>query len=179
MHGIIHRSLKQYVIDRTSEDGWDTVTEVGNIETRLYLPVSQYPDEEVARILATVSELTGHDEAAIQRDFGRYFAPQLLDTFDAHVHHGWDALDAIEGLGQIYPQVIDQEGDVDSVQITARRSEEDTVVVHYRSTRRLCPMLEGIIEGIADEYGAEIEISKDTPTREGLRHCELTVRRTG
>lgn len=177
MHGIIHRSLKQYVVDRTSQEGWETVTDVADVETRLYLPVSQYPDEEVARILVTVSELTGHDEPTIQRDFGRYFAPQLLDTFDALVGRDWDALDAVEALDEIYPQVIDKEGDPDSVQISTRRSNGDTVVVHYRSTRRLCPMLEGIIEGIAGEYGEKIQIRKETPTREGLRHCELTVRR--
>lgn len=177
MHGIIHRSLKQYVVDRTSEDGWETVRDAAGIESRLYLPVSQYPDEEVAAILATVSELTGHDEPAIQRDFGRYFAPQLLDTFDAHVHRDWDALDAVASLEKIYPQVIDKDGDVDSVDVSTRRSNGDTVVVHYRSTRKLCPMLEGLIEGVGSEYGEKIQIRKETPTREGLRHCELTVRR--
>lgn len=172
MHGIIHRSLKQYVVDRTSEDGWQTVADVADLEDRLYLPVSEYPDEEVTSVLATVSDLTGHSEPAIQRDFGRFFAPQLLDTFDALVDRDWDA---VEGLASIYPQVIAEDGD--AVQISTRRSDEDTVVVHYRSTRRLCPMLEGIIEGIAGEYGETIQIRKETPTREGLRHCELTVRR--
>jgi len=179
MHGIIHRSLKQYVIDRTSEDGWETVTDVADVETRLYLPVSEYPDEEVVRLLATVAELTGHDEEAIQRDFGRYFVPQLLDTFDAHVHRDWDAVDAVEALEAIYPQVVSADGEVDSLQISTRRSNGDTVVVHYRSTRQLCPMLEGIIEGIAGEYGQEVQIRKESPTRDGRRHCELTVRRTG
>jgi hypothetical protein len=176
MHGIIHRSLKQYVIDRTSEEGWETIIDVAGVENRLYLPVSEYPDEEVTEVLATVTELTGHDEAAIQRDFGRYFAPQLLDTFDAHVGRDWNAIDAVEGLERIYPQVVAKDDAADSMQISTRRSSADTVVVHYRSSRTLCPMLEGMIEGIAGEYGDEIRIGKGSPTRDGLRHCELTVR---
>lgn len=177
MHGIIHRSLKQYVIDRTSEDGWQMVIDVADVENRLYLPVSEYPDEEVTDVLATVAELTGHDEVAIQRDFGRYFAPQLLDTFDAHVSRDWGAIDAVESLERIYPQVVSKDDDPDSMQISTRRSDGNTVVVHFRSSRKLCPMLEGIIEGIAGEYGEAIRIGKESPTRDGLRHCELTVRK--
>ncbi len=177
MHGIIHRSLKQYVIDKTDDDGWRTVADAAGVDTRLYLPVSEYPDEEITRIITTVSELTGYGEATIQRDFGSYFAPQMLETFDAMVDADWDAIDAIERLARVYRQVIDPDGDPDSVSISTRRPGQDAVVVHYRSTLRLCPLLEGIIRGIADVYDESVAIDKETPTREGLRHCELTVTR--
>lgn len=175
MHGIIHRTLKQYITDRADESGWRRVRRAAGVDTELYLPVSHYPDSEVIDVLGTLADRTGHSEAAIKRDFGKYLAPALLDTFETQFERDWTAIDAVEGLGRVYVQVLDEDGDPNAARITTRRSGPDTVVVNYRSRRRLCPLLEGLVEGVAEAYDTDVEIDATSPTPEGLRHVELTV----
>ncbi|PSQ19158.1 hypothetical protein BRD00_02620 [Halobacteriales archaeon QS_8_69_26] len=158
MHGIVHKALKEYVTDRTDDGGWETVRERAGVENRLYLPVSEYPDEEVTAVLETVADLTNHPEVAIRRDFGRYFAPSLLETFDAIVDDDWDALETVLGLEELYPRVVTKEGDPEETEISTQRPGSGGVVVRYRSPRPFCPFLEGLVEGIGEEYGTALAV---------------------
>jgi hypothetical protein len=177
MHGILHRSLKQYVIDRADDDGWEIVTGVAGVERDMYLPVMDYPDEEALDVLAAVAELTDHPEEDVQVDFGRYFAPGMLDTFDALLPPDVDGLGAIAALDRIYPEVVSKDGPADSVELSTSRPDEDTVVIEYDSRRDLSAMLEGIARGIAAEYALQVSVDRESSPIPDRPDCTLTVRR--
>lgn len=177
MHGIIHRSLKQYVIDRASDDAWETVTDVVDVDDKMYLPVTDYPDEEIAVILEGVSDLTGHSLQAVQRDFGAYFAPQMLDTFQAMIGNDWGGLDVIAGLEVIYPEVVRKKGDPDDVEVDTHRPDEDTVVVEYTSARDLGYLVEGIVRGIVNEYDLSVNIDTQEANGADDPDYRITVER--
>lgn len=174
MHGIVHKALKEYVTERTSDGGWDTVRERAGVENRLYLPVSEYPDEEVTALVETVADLTDHPEVAIQRDFGSYFAPHLLETFDAIVDDDWDAVETVLALEELYPRVVTKEGDPESTAVSTDRPDPDTVVVTYRSPRPFGPFMKGLVEGIGVEKGTSLAVEATTlATDEELAETEF------
>lgn len=177
MHGIVHRSLKRYVIERSDEEGWDIVTDVAGVEDDMYLPIAEYPDREVVAVLEAVAELTDHPKSAVGIDFGRYFAPSMLDTFEPLVDPGWDVLDVVENLDALYGRAVSKEGDLGSVTVVTRRPDPDTVVVEYTADRDLSAMLEGIVRGVAKAYEADLDVERDRPGDPEAPDYVLTVRR--
>jgi hypothetical protein len=177
MHGIVHRSLKQYVIERSDDDGWNIVTDVAGVEDDMFLPIAEYPDEDVVAVLDAVADLTDHPTTDVQVDFGRYFAPQLLDTFDALIPADLDGLGAIAALDRLYPEVVSKDGPADSVELSTSRPDEDTVVIEYDSRRDLSAMLEGIARGIAAEYALQVSVDRESSPIPDRPDCTLTVRR--
>ncbi|MGZ6752115.1 MAG: heme NO-binding domain-containing protein [Nocardioides sp.] len=48
-----------------------------------------------------------------------------------------------------------------------------TLLVHYRSTRRLCALADGMIQGAARHYGQEAVVEHRACVLEGDDHCVL------
>lgn len=175
MHGILHKSLKGYVGEHVPGTDWDEVLDAAGIEPKLYLPVSRYPDEEFTGAIAVVAERTGTSEAVVQRNVGAYLAPDLLDTFKAHVKGGWGTRDVLANLATIYTGIGKGDDEADFPTVSTDRIDADTYVLQYQSDRRLCHLGKGVVEGIADHFGDEVTISEDVCMHDGDGHCELTV----
>ena len=176
MHGIIHKSLKEYVEAELPGLDWDDLLDDAGIEPKLYLPVSHYPDEEVTGVVTAIADHTDRSERAVQREFGKALAPELLDTFKAHVRDEWDTLDVLEQLEAIY-EGIEQGSDDTSPPEVATRRDGETVRMAYRSERGLCAMAEGIVHGIAGARGESVAVDHSVCVHEGDDRCELTVSR--
>ena len=175
MHGIIHKALKEYVTERLSADEWSNVLDEADIDPKLYLPVSHYPDEEITAIIGVLSDRTGNTEHAIQRDFGEFLAPQLMDTFKAHIKAGWGIREILLALDPIYDQIRAQNEESTPPDVDCDEVARGTLVLTYRSDRQLCSMAKGIIVGTADYVDDAVEVSEDACMHEGDDRCELTV----
>jgi len=174
MHGIIHKSLKEYVEARLNDGSWEDLLDEAGIEPKLYLPVSHYPDEEVTGVISVIADNTDRSERAVQRDFGTYLAPKLLDTFKAHVRDEWDTVDVIAHLEEVYEGIEGSDDETTPPEVATSR-DGDAVTVVYRSDRELCSMAVGIIHGIAADRDETVDVEQEVCVRHGDGHCELTV----
>lgn len=144
------------------------------IEPKLYLPVTDYPDEEAVRLVAGVASVTGADEADLLEDYGETLAPELLGTFNAHVADAWDAFDLLEHTdNQVFTVLYSEDGRGDEV--TATREGADTVVVRYASDLEMCELAKGVFRGIVEAHGESADVSEGACMHQGADHCELTV----
>ncbi|WP_265109354.1 heme NO-binding domain-containing protein [Halosolutus halophilus] len=178
MHGIVHKTLKEYVVARTDDETWATVVDYAGVEQTLYLPVSHYDDDEAEAILATVSEMAVQDRRAIERDFGRMLAPNLLQTFDAHI-------DTDRGLEGVLTSIETTLDDIETAteepslpDVTGRPAPEaDAVVVTYRTHRNrdYCALAHGILEGIVTAFDADATVTKTACVDDGSEACRFRV----
>jgi hypothetical protein len=178
MHGILHKSLKSYVAENMGEDVWDDILERAEIDPKLYLPVSHYPDSDLTRALSVIAEMSGHEAAAVQRDFGAFLADDLLSTFKAHVRDDWSTFDLLDALPEIYAQIEAQNPETTTPDVETERLGDDTAVVEFRSERDLCTLGEGIVVGVGAALEDPCEVTQELCTRDGESHCEFHVERT-
>lgn len=176
MHGILFKQLKSYVSEKWDDDTWSEAMDEAGIEPKLYLPVTEYPDDEAVRLVDGVTTVTGIGESDLLEDLGRQLAPELLDTFKAHVEDHWDAMDLLEHSGnQVFSVLRSSDGHDDEV--IARREDEDTVVVEYASPLQMCTMAESLLRGIAREHDERVEVTERFCMHRGADACEIRVSR--
>ena len=157
MHGVIHHTLKSYVTERAGDDGWKTVLDRTGIEPKLYLPVSRYPDDEVATVLEAVATMSGNEVTAVERHFGRELATELVGTFRAHLGSDPDLFDVLERLDAIYADLGSKNDELDLPSIECERHGE-TRRITYRSHRDHPGIAYGILEGLVREFDADATV---------------------
>lgn len=156
MHGLFHRSLKRYVVEKTDDAGWETVRDRAGIEPALYLPISYYDDEVFDTILETLSAMTGHPREAIERDFGRMLAQPLLRTFRGYINGEWGLLEVLLSVEDITDELRQEDTETTPPHLTCTQttggSGETIVRTTYQSDRDYPALAHGVLEGIVDEY---------------------------
>lgn len=177
MHGIVHKTLESYVVDRADEDSWETILDDADIEPTLYLAVSTYDDREIDAILAALSSRATQRRREIERDFGRTLAPELRSTFDAHVSDGWDLFDLLEGLESVVGDVEAAADGVALPSVATTRTAPDAAEVRYRTHRDhvYCGLAHGILEGLVDAADVTATVEERSCGRDGAGTCLFLV----
>lgn len=179
MHGIVHKTLKEYVVEKANEETWETVVDRADVEPRLYLPVSHYEDEEVDAILEVLATMATEERGTVERDFGRALAPELLSTFKAHVRAEWglkDILGSIETIADSVDGAV-KEGSVPEVSASTDEAADAAVVTYQTHRERVyCGLAHGILEGLVAEFGADATVTKETCLEDpDGEHCRFRV----
>lgn len=179
MHGLVFKTLEEYVAARTDDRTWERVVDRAGLERTLYLPVSTYDDGEFEALLAALSSMAVQDRRTIERDLGRSLAPALLRTYAAHCRPEWDCFDFLERCGSIRDAVDAANDDVSLPDVTARRDGTGRVDVDYRTHREptYCALAWGLLEGIAAEFETDATVTKRDCVRDGADSCTFRVER--
>lgn len=177
MHGIIHKTLKEYVIAKTDEETWGSIVDQADIEPTLYLPVSSYDDAEVEAILETLSSMAVQKRRQIERDLGRALAPELLSTFSAHVRGDGDLFEVLERLESIVESVDTTTNANALPTVSGTRESADCVHVTYCTHRErcYCGLAQGILEGMANVFETEATVIETACVADGDETCAFRV----
>ncbi|SDD08096.1 heme NO-binding domain-containing protein [Natrinema hispanicum] len=151
MHGLVHKTLKEYVVDQTD-------------------------DAEIDAILETLSGMATQDRRAIERDVGRTLAPDLLSTFSAHVSPDWEASDLLAELERVYDDVETATDDV-SLPAISSRHEFDHGVVTYETHRdtTYCGMAHGVLEGVVAAFDGDATVTETACVDDEADKCRFRV----
>ncbi|SEQ74918.1 heme NO-binding domain-containing protein [Natrinema salaciae] len=176
MHGIVHKTLKEYVVERTDDGTWDTVVEQSGLEPQLYLPVTNYDDEEIDAILETLSTMATQDRHEIERDFGRRLAPELLSTFSAHIRRDWELADLLADLEGVYNDIDTATEEATLPELACAR-ESDHAIVTYDTHRghQYCGLAHGILDGLVAAFDADATVTKTACVDDGDGACRFHV----
>jgi predicted hydrocarbon binding protein len=173
VHGLIFVSFRDYLV---AEHGASTEQEVMAGEPR-FLVSDAYPDERFTSLVERACEVTGLSHDDLLTDFGGFTAEK---TF-----------------ARLYPAIFERSGSARSFLLTVEtrihevvrvaipdafppelevsESGESAVSIVYRSPRRLCTLLRGLVQGTARHYGERAEIEEHTCVHRGDDECTFEV----
>ena len=180
MKGIIFNLLEEVVSTQLGEDAWDTILESAGVEGA-YTSLGNYPDEEFAKLIGAVSERTGKNHREALKWYGHksmpYLAQHYPDFFSQHNSLRSFLLslnDVIHAeVRKLYPGA---DVPVFEFETPAGTTAHDTLIIHYRSKRKLCQLAEGFIAGAADHYRERVEVTQPSCMLDGAAACQLVCR---
>ena len=177
MHGIIFVELKKYVEDKVGAEAWRAVVDKSGVPTSIYMAVRPYDDAELIALVQTASSMTGTPVPALLKDFGKFIVPGLMKTYRAFMKPQWRTLDVLEFTeSHIHTKVRTMTKGAMPPFLQPSRVAPNEVLIKYGSPRKLCPVAEGIIQGIADHFGERIAMTHGRCMLRGDAECELRVK---
>ena len=179
MHGIVLKGLKDFVVEQYDLDTWHALRENAGIEMKMYVPISEYPDEEVLALVDSAVELTGIDAPDLLAAFGEFLVPQLVETYGVHVDEDWTGLDLIANVETYIHEALRAKNlsEFAPPELSAERVGDDRVSITYASDRELCDLAKGLVRGIGAYYDEQLAVDEPACMHDGDPHCELVVTR--
>jgi heme-NO-binding protein len=158
VHGVIFASLVDYL---SARHGPAVVSEILS-DQPVFLLSESYEDERLLALVTRASELTGTPERELVHEVGVFTAQQtfarLYPAFFAVAGGTRAFLLSVETL--IHELVRATIPNASPPQLHAVRLGDDGVTIRYTSSRRLCALLAGLVEGTARHYGEEVQIDQ-------------------
>lgn len=179
MHGIILKTLQSFVVDTYGEDAWLSIQREADLEEKVYVPVTVYPDRDVYELVHTAGELTDQSPRTILAQYGKWVVPPLLETYDLHIDDEWDGLELIANIQQFHTSLRTRDlTTLTTPRIRSERIDENRVKITYDSDRKLCDIARGAIEGVADHFDEKLVYEEQTCMHDGDDACRFEIRRT-
>lgn len=177
MHGIVFFELHRFADAQLPEGSWDRVLEAAGLKGSSYTPLERRPDEELQRLIASASRLSGIEPQELLKQFGSFIAPGLLQMYRHLLQPQWLTLDVIEHTEAVIHAVVrvKNAGALPPV-LRAMRVGPRELVLHYVSARRMCALAMGIAEGLALHFGEHLELEQERCMLRGDAECLLQLR---
>ncbi len=180
MKGIIFNLLEEVVTAHIGEAEWDAILESAGTDGA-YTSLGNYPDEDFGRLLDALSRRIGRSDRETLNWFGQQAMPFLAKRYPEFFtpHKGLRSFllslnDVIHAeVRKLYPGA---DVPVFEFESPDGAGAHDTLIIHYRSKRRLCQLAEGFIVGASEQFGEQVTIEQSTCALHGAGECALVCR---
>lgn len=178
MKGIIFNELENMVTESFGAEAWETAVRKTPLKTAggLFIGPKSYPDEDLVALVSTASDLTGKPADELIITFGHYLFPRLLGRYPGAIQPGMNAKTFLQSIDRVihlevrklFPDAILPSFDYED-------PAPDQLVMMYKSPRRLCPLVIGLLRGVSDHFNERIDYEKTSCLNDGDSHCRFEL----
>ena len=177
MKGIIFNLLEQFISENWGDKVYEEILNECSLETKgPFVGPGGYPDSDLMAIVSKGVEKSGIALPELLRKFGRFCFPIMAEKFPDFVtpyKHPRDFLKAADSI--IHLEIKKLWEDAKPPGFVFREPDSDRLIMEYRSERKLCKFMEGLIEGVGDYYNTPIQYRQTRCMLNGEDVCEFDL----
>lgn len=175
MKGIVFNLLEAVVTAEYGADIWDSLLDAAKLEGA-YTSLGSYPDDEIVALVGAASAALSLPASDILRWFGRKAMPLLAERYPMFFQNHRNARSFLLTLNHIiHPEVQKLYPGATTPVFDFGPSTDDTMVIGYRSDRKLCMLAEGFILGAADCFDETLQVEQSECMHHGAEKCIFTL----
>jgi predicted hydrocarbon binding protein len=177
MKGIIFNLLEDFLSERLGEEKFEELIDGCSLKTREpFVGPGSYPDEDFLAIVDRTVEITGMGRAEALQTFGKFCIGKLALKYPFFFDRHDDSKAFLKTLNAMHSlEVRKLYANAKPPEFVIEDSSPDRLVMRYMSERKLCPLVKGLIEGVAEYYGAPIRYNQRQCMLEGGPLCEFEL----
>lgn len=175
MKGVVFDMLRDMVEERFGLEGWQGILEKSG-SAGLYISTETYEDSELIHLVVTASEVTGIAVDDLVFAFGEYMIPSFYQRFPALFNQAPNLIKFLLSVDQIiHVEVKKLFPDAGLPTFDYSGESEDSLVMIYKSPRKLCRLAEGLISGSASHFKQAYSLDHSPCMHDGSDHCRLHI----
>jgi hypothetical protein len=178
MYGLVNQGVQDLVVQLGGDDLWVKIKEQAGVEVEAFVGMEVYPDEMTERLVLAASVTLGLSPAEVLRAFGKHW---ILYTG----RKGYGAV--FQTMGRTLPEFL---GNLDAMHARLSLSmpylEPPSFVCEQLETGRLrleywthrvglAPMIVGLVEGLAELFQLDVNVTQTVSKGDGADHDEFLV----
>ncbi len=177
MKGIIFTTFNDMVEQKIGIAVWDQFLEAVKPESKgIYTSVEDFSDEELQALIGELSAVTGTPMIDLLREFGHFLFHELAFRHSIFIEEKSDFISFLKSIEDVvHKEVAKLYSNSNLPSLKWEQPAEDTLILFYRSPRKLCHLADGLIRGAAERYQVKIEQKHGPCMHDGSDHCRLTV----
>ena len=178
MQGVIYKSIEDLITSAHGADTWAAILGEAGIDDPVFVGMSRYPDEYAGRIVGAASAILGVPAADIMRAFGRHWTTNTAPTYygDLMAFAGTSFVEVINNLDQMHARISLIFPNYKPPSFRCETLGEGKLRLYYQSVRQgLGPVVEGMLIGLGDRFGLDVEVTSGRSRSDGLDHDEFIL----
>lgn len=175
MKGLVFNLLEEVVSRHHGEDAWDALLESANLDGT-YTSLGSYPDEDIYQLVGAAASSLGMSAFDVLRWFGREAMPSLATRYPGYFDvHTTTRRFVLSVNGIIHPEVRKVYPGADVPTFGFFDEPDGSLLMTYRSARRLCALAQGFVEGAADHFGEMVRFEHLACMHQGDERCQCRI----
>ena len=178
MKGVVFNILEAFIIetfgDETMEEIYSTVAFSG--DTPPFIGPETYPDSDLFAMVTLLAEMKTLDLDDVIFELGEFMFPvfaKKYPIFFENIHSSIEFLKTVNDI--IHVEVKKLFEDANPPMVKVKQTNEDSVKLYYYSDRKLCKLLEGLLEGLAFHFGQKVSYEQTICMKDGGDQCVYKI----
>jgi hypothetical protein len=180
MKGVIFVMFEEFITENWGADTYeDILDECPHVAEVAFIGPKTYPDQWVIDLLQTACARLEVEAPAALRAFGKFAFHGLTTRYPIFlkgVDHPRQLLLAVHDIIHVEVKKLMEGATPPDLFYEGIDGPKDRLTVHYESTRGLCPLMEGLLDGAADYFGVPVEYQQSACTHKGDKRCTFQIR---
>jgi len=171
MKGVVFNLLEEVVGRTHGADTWDALLDAAGL-AGTYTSLGSYPDEELGRLVLAASNALARSPAEVLRWFGQEAMPVLAERYPPFFRAHSSTRPFILSVNDIiHPEVRKVYPGADVPIFDFRDDTDGALLMGYQSSRKLCALAQGFVEGAAAHYGETLNFEHLNCMHKGDPKC--------
>lgn len=176
MKGVVFNLLEEAVVREFGPDVWDDLLLRADL-SGAYTSLGNYDDEEILALVEAASAALNLPRAEVLRWFGRRAMPILKERYGAFFERHASSKSFVLSVNSIiHPEVRKLYAGASCPFFHFREDAAGAVSMDYDSSRRMCDLAHGFIEGAADLFEETVDVSHAACMNHGDAKCVMEIR---
>lgn len=162
MKGVVFNLLEEVVLRSFGPEAWDDLLDDSRV-SGAYTSLGNYSDEEMVALVDAAANKFAMTRAEVLRWFGESAMPILKERYSTLFSgHSSSRSFVLSVNSIIHPEVRKLYSGANCPFFDLRQCEDGAVLMGYESSRRMCSLAIGFVQGAAKIFCEEVDI-KPTP----------------
>jgi hypothetical protein len=178
MYGLVNAAIQDLVTSKFGKDKWEAIKAKVGVDIGAFSRMEPYPDDLTYKLVGATSEVLGISADDALKAFGEFWVlytgtagyGDIMEMAGGSLRDFLFNLDNLHTrVGQSFPKLRPPSFRFDVI-------DDDLIRMHYHTAREgLCPMVIGLLNGLAKRFESELKIEHDRCKRSGAEHCEFLL----
>jgi hypothetical protein len=175
MKGVVFNLLEETVTRAFGADTWDHLVETSGVHGA-YTSLGNYPDAEIEALVVAAMQALSLDRDQVLRWFGQQAIPVLNELYPAFFDGPSSARAFTAGINTIiHSEVRKLYPDAACPHFRLRDAPDGGLVMDYLSSRNMCALAQGFVEGAAAQFGEQVDFRHVACKTKGDPHCRFEI----
>jgi hypothetical protein len=176
MKGVVFNLLQQVVTAEHGEDVWDDLVDAAGV-SGAYTSLGSYSDDEIMALVGAACEKLQASPATVLRWFGQKAMPLLAKSYPDFFTPHENSRSFVRSVNDIiHVEVRKLYVGAECPYFHFKETDDGALRMDYRSSRRLCALAQGFVEGAAAHYGEDVDFEHETCIERGDATCVFRIR---
>lgn len=177
MKGVINKGIRELVEVKFGAEAWEKVKKLAKCEEPFFSANEDYPDQMTLDLASAASEVSGLPLETVLVEFGKFWVlntgAESYPTFFRLA--GKTAREFLLNMDKVHKQVTKNILNAKPPRFEYEELPDGRLLIHYRSKRRLCAVLRGLILGVGVYFDEELQVKETSCVNNGNPQCTMEV----
>jgi hypothetical protein len=178
MFGLVNKGLEDMVCGQYGEETWEEIKSKAEVEIEAFISLDAYPDDITYRLVDAASVVMKIPATDILEAFGRYWILfTATEGYGSLMEMAGDNLpEFLQNLDNLHARVGLSFPNLQPPSFLCSDLEAESLKLHYYSERPgLTPMVVGMLKGLGEKFGTEVDVQLTHTKAQGNDHEEVSI----